>query len=122
MPTEYNIGTLDRFPKESVTAVSLTGTNFVVVRSLSGTLRMFEDRCSHLDLPLHDARVDGERLKCRWHGASFDVDTGEALTLPASCPLSSIELRIAEDGILANLQDATAKPDADESGDEGQHA
>jgi 3-phenylpropionate/trans-cinnamate dioxygenase ferredoxin component len=64
------------------------GSDYVLVlRSLSGFWAI-EDRCSHNDIELLGGPV-AEReglppsIKCLKHGASFDLGTGKALSLPA---------------------------------------
>lgn len=64
------------------------GSDYVLVlRSLSGFWAI-EDRCSHDDNELLGGPVterDGAApsIKCLRHGASFDLGTGKALSLPA---------------------------------------
>ncbi len=41
--------------------------------------------CPHRGAPLADGYVNGPFLRCPWHGATFDVRTGERLRGPA-CP------------------------------------
>ncbi|MBO2448580.1 Rieske (2Fe-2S) protein [Actinomadura barringtoniae] len=43
------------------------------------------EHCPHLGAPLDQAYLNGPFLRCAWHGATFDVRTGERLRGPA-CP------------------------------------
>jgi len=97
------IGTQGDFTPGALHSVTLNGQDFVVVRSETNVPRMYVDLCPHLDLPLSGGTVRGDRLICKWHGASFDTDTGEALTLPATCPLTSVQVKQDEGKLYAIL-------------------
>ncbi len=64
------------------------GSDYVLVlRSLSGFWAI-EDRCSHDDNellggPITEQGGAAPSIKCLRHGASFDLGTGKALSLPA---------------------------------------
>jgi 3-phenylpropionate/trans-cinnamate dioxygenase ferredoxin subunit len=73
----------------------------VCVYNLGGELYAIEDRCSHDDGPLCEGEFDVEEgtVVCPRHGASFDVRTGEALTLPAFEPVAVFPVRV-DDGVV----------------------
>ena len=66
-----------------------------------GELYALEDRCSHDDGPLCMGNWDAETCVafCPRHGASFDIKSGRALTLPAYLPVRTFPVRV-EDGIV----------------------
>ena len=55
--------------------------------------------CTHADFLLSDGEVDCEErtIECWKHGALFSVESGEALTLPATRPTPVFEV-VVEDG------------------------
>jgi 3-phenylpropionate/trans-cinnamate dioxygenase ferredoxin component len=59
------------------------------------------DTCTHAEFSLSDGEVDPiERtIECAKHGALFSVETGEALTLPATRPTPVYELVVEGDEI-----------------------
>jgi 3-phenylpropionate/trans-cinnamate dioxygenase ferredoxin subunit len=73
----------------------------VGVYNVNGELCAIEDRCSHDDGPLVEGDWEPERgvVVCPRHGATFDICSGRALTLPAYLPVDTFPVRV-EDGIV----------------------
>jgi 3-phenylpropionate/trans-cinnamate dioxygenase ferredoxin component len=73
----------------------------VGVYNCNGELLALEDRCSHDDGPLCEGEWEQEecRVVCPRHGATFDLRTGRALTLPAFEPVATYPVTV-EDGIV----------------------
>jgi 3-phenylpropionate/trans-cinnamate dioxygenase ferredoxin subunit len=67
--------------------VLIDGRAVALVMDDSGHLHAVGDTCSHADISLSEGFVEGTRLECWAHGASFDLTTGAALTLPATEPI-----------------------------------
>ena len=73
------------------------GDCVLVVMSHRGQVSCLEDVCTHDGGPLSEGCFDGGTLACPRHGAKFDVQTGEALTMPATQPTKAFSAKI-EDG------------------------
>jgi 3-phenylpropionate/trans-cinnamate dioxygenase ferredoxin subunit len=71
------------------------------VFNCDGELFAIEDRCTHDDGPLALGNWDDETctIFCPRHGASFDLRSGKALSLPAYLPARTFPVRV-EDGIV----------------------
>jgi nitrite reductase/ring-hydroxylating ferredoxin subunit len=57
------------------------------------------DRCSHAEASLAKGEVFDGEVECPRHGAAFDLESGEAKTLPAtsSVPVYGVDV---EDGLV----------------------
>ena len=91
---------LDELPPGSVKIVR-AGQLALGVYNVDGDLYAIEDRCSHDDGPLCLGNWDAETCVafCPRHGASFDIKSGRALTLPAYLPVRTFPVRV-EDGVV----------------------
>ena len=57
------------------------GEPIVLYRGKSGRVFALEDRCAHRQVPLHLGVVNGDELKCHYHGWSYDC-TGKCVDVP----------------------------------------
>ena len=75
------------------------------VYNCGGELFAIEDRCSHDDGPLCEGLWDeGDcRVVCPRHGATFDLRTGAALTLPAYQPVRTFPVRVVDGVVVADV-------------------
>ncbi len=73
----------------------------VGVYNIDGELFALEDRCSHDDGALVEGDWEPDRgiVICPRHGATFDIRTGKALTLPAYLPVETFPVRV-ENGMV----------------------
>jgi nitrite reductase/ring-hydroxylating ferredoxin subunit len=44
---------------------------------VEGKIYAVENKCPHLGMPLAKGKVCNNAITCRWHGATFDLKTGE---------------------------------------------
>ena len=82
-------------------SVVVEGTRIAIFHTAEGYFAI-EDRCTHAEVRLSDGWVEGNCVACPWHGAQFDLRTGEALSGPAILPTRSFALRIVDDVILVD--------------------
>ena len=98
--SELRVGPLEELPPGTMQLLEYEPFR-VGVYNCAGELRAIEDRCSHDDGPLCLGNWDGETctVVCPRHGASFDLESGRALSLPAYLPVRTFPVRV-EDGII----------------------
>ena len=66
----------------------------VAIASVNGEYYAFSAECPHAGGPLDEGEVEGNVVVCPWHGAEFDMATGEALTMPASDSIATYQVRV----------------------------
>lgn len=62
-------------------ARSFAGEPIVLFRGKSGKVSAMEDRCAHRQVPLHLGVVQGDTIKCGYHGWTFDC-SGRCIDVP----------------------------------------
>lgn len=78
---------------EPVKAVKLLGERLALFRNENGTYGLVQERCPHRGTSLACGMLDGEGLRCAYHGWKFDK-TGQCVDTPAESPNSKVKERI----------------------------
>lgn len=81
------------------------GDTAVAVFNVEGEFHALDDTCSHAQASLSDGDLDVDRcaIECPLHGSSFDLRTGEALTLPAVEPVRVHRVEVHGDELRVRL-------------------
>jgi 3-phenylpropionate/trans-cinnamate dioxygenase ferredoxin subunit len=74
----------------------------ILLCNLDGKIYAIEDVCTQDGGPLDQGTLEGEHVVCPRHGATFDVRTGDALTLPAVVPLMTFEVSVEGDDVYVD--------------------
>jgi 3-phenylpropionate/trans-cinnamate dioxygenase ferredoxin subunit len=79
----------------------------VVLIHAAGHWYALDDVCTHDGGPLSDGPLDAaeKTLACPRHGAKFDIQTGAALTMPATKPTVAHEVKVEGDRVMVRLHD-----------------
>lgn len=72
---------------------------------VGGEFFALDDVCTHDGGPLADGELDDHTIACPRHGAKFDIRTGAALTMPATKPTRSHEVKIEGEQVLVRIVD-----------------
>ena len=75
----------------------------ILLCNVGGEFYAIEDYCTHDGAPLDAGTLEGRCIVCPRHGATFDVTTGEALTLPAVMPGPSFPVRRDGDDLIVEV-------------------
>jgi phenylpropionate dioxygenase-like ring-hydroxylating dioxygenase large terminal subunit len=62
-------------------ATRFAGQPLVIVRTASNRVFTLDDRCAHRQVPLHAGVVEGESLRCGYHGWAYDC-SGRCVSVP----------------------------------------
>lgn len=85
------------------------GTDSVLVLRSAGQLRVYRNRCPHLQVPMEYRKdrflsADGQRIICYAHGAQFLSDTGLCVYGPClGESLQAVSHRIEQGWLLITL-------------------
>jgi phenylpropionate dioxygenase-like ring-hydroxylating dioxygenase large terminal subunit len=77
----YVAGWASEVASGGMLARTLLSTPVVIWRSEDGTAHAFEDLCCHRGAPLSRGRLEGDSLRCMYHGLRFDSD-GRCVEIP----------------------------------------
>ncbi len=75
----------------------------ILLCNVDGKIYAIEDVCTHDGGPLDQGTLEGECVVCPRHGATFDVRTGDALTLPAVIPLMTFDVTVQGDDVFVDV-------------------
>lgn len=106
------VATVGSLPDPGQTLVEVDG-DVVALFHTGGAYYCIDDVCTHDGGTLADGPVTGHVVACPRHGATFDLQTGAALTMPAVRPTRAHEVRLADGGVWVRLRptaDGTAPP------------
>lgn len=86
----------------------------IVLIHAAGHYYALDDVCTHDGGPLSEGPLDAEEgsIACPRHGAKFDIKTGAALTMPATKPTRSHEVKVEGEQILVRLVDQSEDRDS----------
>lgn len=75
--------------------------------NIDGKIYVLDDRCTHADFSLAEGFLDADakEVQCPKHGALFDIETGQALCLPATRPVQKYEVTVKDGRILLEVED-----------------
>jgi 3-phenylpropionate/trans-cinnamate dioxygenase ferredoxin subunit len=100
------VGRLADLAPGTATRVEVGGRAIALVR-IGDDVYALGDVCSHQNISLSEGEVDADErtLECWKHGSAFSVETGEALTLPATRPVPVYDARIEGDDIVVVIDE-----------------
>jgi 3-phenylpropionate/trans-cinnamate dioxygenase ferredoxin subunit len=98
---KHRVCRFDDLSPDSAQRFDVEGHRIAVVR-VGDDLYAIGDRCSHANISLAEGEIDPEErtLECWKHGSEFALETGEAITLPATRPVPTYEVRLDGDDVM----------------------
>ena len=77
----------------------------VVLLHVGGEVFAIDDVCTHDGGPLGEGDLQDHTIACPRHGAKFDIRSGAALTMPATRPTASHEVKVEGGEIFVKLKE-----------------
>jgi nitrite reductase/ring-hydroxylating ferredoxin subunit len=74
--TIISVATSSQVKEGEVLPIKFESTKAMLSR-VDGKVYAVENKCPHLGMPLAKGKVCNNAITCRWHGATFDLKTGE---------------------------------------------
>ena len=66
----------------------------IALFNVEGQFFAIDNTCTHKGGPLAEGEVSGHVVTCPWHGATFDIKTGEVVGSPAQRAVTRYGVRV----------------------------
>lgn len=104
-----DVAALADVPPGAALFVEVDGVPVCLV-NVDGEVHAVHDVCTHAEESLSGGWVEGDRIECPRHGATFSVVTGEALTPPANLPLPTFRAEVRDGRVLVDPSPSRPHP------------
>ena len=95
-PKEYVDVFAEQDLEESKPAKAIAAGVAIVLVKLKGEIFAMRDACTHLGGPLSEGKVEGDGIRCPWHGSRFCLADGSVLDGPAVFPERTFDVRVVK--------------------------
>lgn len=99
MPTCVKVAQIAELPSGEGKLVEIDQKR-IALFNVGGKYYAVDDVCPHRGAPLSEGELNGEAVVCPWHGAIFELATGEVRRFPAAAGVGTYEVRL-EGGEIA---------------------
>ena len=79
------------------------GGRAVAIFNVGGTFHAIGGTCTHRGGPLGEGELDGTVVTCPWHGAQFEVTTGQVVGPPAGQSVATYEVVVEGEEIQVDI-------------------
>lgn len=66
----------------------------IALFNLEGSFYAIADTCTHRGGPLSEGEIEGEQVTCPWHGAIYNIKSGQVLGPPAPQGVARYNVRV----------------------------
>ena len=102
MGQHITVANIDQFISGQHRKIRTKGYEFALF-NVDGIIYALANRCPHSRGPLAEGRLIGSTVTCPWHGAKFDVTTGQCLAGPATTDVDTYPVHIKDGRIIIEL-------------------
>src|SRR5690348_9712328 len=96
------VATVQEIPPGCGREVAAGGKTLAVFND-GGTLYAIDNECTHSGAPLAEGDCAGGQVVCPWHGARFNLTTGEALSRPATRGVKAYPVRVVGEEVQVDV-------------------
>jgi nitrite reductase/ring-hydroxylating ferredoxin subunit len=93
MPAFVKVARTDEVTPGQARLVDVAGKE-IALFNVAGAFHAIDNNCTHVGGPLCEGEINGVEVTCPWHGATFDVTSGQVLAPPAGEPVSRYNVRV----------------------------
>jgi nitrite reductase/ring-hydroxylating ferredoxin subunit/uncharacterized membrane protein len=94
----------DQLAENKPTKVTAEGVAVVLVKQ-GDSIYALRETCTHLGGPLSEGKIEGDSIRCPWHGSRFCLKNGRVLDGPAVFPERPFDVRVREGKIEVRAQE-----------------
>ena len=98
MPEFVKVAQTEDIPAGTGRLVEVNGKE-IALFNVGGSFHTIDNTCTHVGWPLSEGEIDGAEVTCPWHGAMFDVTTGQVLGSPAASNVTRYNVRVEDSDI-----------------------
>ena len=69
----------------------------IAIFNCGGEYYALANECTHVGGPLCEGDIDSDKVTCPWHGAEFNIKTGEVLAPPAEQNVKCYKVFVEDD-------------------------
>ncbi|MCZ6517277.1 MAG: non-heme iron oxygenase ferredoxin subunit [Gammaproteobacteria bacterium] len=71
----------------------------IALFNVDGKYYAIDDECTHEGGPLSEGELAGTQVVCPWHGAAFELTTGEVVDPPADEAVARYTVRVSGEDV-----------------------
>ena len=75
----------------------------IALFNLGGAFYAIDNACTHAGASLAEGTIEENQVICPWHGANFDLQSGQALTPPAPEGVAVYKVRVQDSDVEIEL-------------------
>ena len=99
----HRVASTNELPPGSALAVEVGG-RAIGLFNVDGVIYAIDNICTHDNAPLSEGVVTDGCVTCPWHGAQFDLATGQVMTPPAVEDVNTYEVVVSGDDVCLELE------------------
>lgn len=97
------VAKVSELPPGQLRRVEVDGTP-ICLANVDGAIYAVAARCSHAGGPLAEGALDRSIITCPWHGAMFDVTSGEVAGPPAAESVEAYDVEVEGDVVCVAVE------------------